>query len=139
MADEETIIDLESKIRPKLERLARKKQRRDGSPNTITYESLASEVGPLVDIHNLSPHDRRLHFALGNISIKSFRRHQILLSVLVVNKSTGMPGGGFFWLAKKGFIQEGFDENPYPTNVDDYELFRDASDKVHACYQAQRT
>lgn len=133
MADEETIAELESKIRPRLERLARRGRRRDGSPNTITYEKLASEVGPLVGIPDLSPHDPRLHNALGEITTKSFRRHQILLSVLVVNKQSRMPGNGFFRLAKKGLGEMGLGD-AYPASVEDYVLFRDASERVHVHY-----
>ncbi len=136
MADEETIAELENKIRPRLERLASRGHRRDGSPNTITYEKLASEVGPLVNVPDLSPHDPRLHEALGEITIKSFRRHEILLSVLVVNKQRRMPGNGFFWLAKKGLGEMGF-EVPYSPTVEDYVLFRDASNRVHDHYQRQ--
>ncbi len=132
MADEETIAELEAKARPKLERLARKRRGR-GAPNTITYEKLASEVGPLSGVPDLGPHDRRLHLALGNLAVASYRKDGILLSVLVVNKQTGMPGGGFFWLAKKGLAQMGF-ENPYPEDPLDYEVFHDACDRVHERY-----
>lgn len=134
MADEETIAELENKIRPRLERLASRRRRRDGGANTITYEKLASEVGPLVGVADLSPHDPRLHEALGAITIKSFRRHEILLSVLVVNKQSRMPGKGFFRLAKEGLSEMGLG-SPYPAAVEDYVLFRDASDRVHEHYQ----
>jgi len=94
MADEETVIELKKEIRPILEKVARNRR-------LITYAALASDVGPKVGILGLIPRDTRLHLALDEVSVDSFRRDGYLLAVLVVNKRTRRPGPGFFGLAKR--------------------------------------
>jgi hypothetical protein len=110
MVDNTTMIELVDEISPILERLARRRRRSDGNSNTITYGNLASEVGPKVGIRNLPPNDKRLERALDEISMRSFRRHEILLSVLVVRADTRMPGRGFFELAKRRIAEQGLTE-----------------------------
>jgi hypothetical protein len=134
MVDNTTMIELVDEISPILERLARRRRRSDGNSNTITYGNLASEVGPKVGIRNLPPNDKRLERALDEISMRSFRRHEILLSVLVVRADTRMPGRGFFELAKRRIAEQGL-TNPYPAHLDNFEVFRDACDQVHEHYR----
>lgn len=136
MVDNTTMIELVDEISPILERLARRRRRSDGNSNTITYGNLASEVGPKVGIRNLTPNDKRLERALDEISMRSFRRHEILLSVLVVRADTHLPGRGFFELAKRRLAKEGL-MNPYPAHLDNFEIFIDACDQVCEHYQAQ--
>jgi hypothetical protein len=123
MADEETIIELKSEIRPILEKVAHNRQ-------LISYGELASEVGPKVGIPGLIPRDTRLHRALDEVSIDSFRRDRYLLAVLVVNKRSQRPGPGFFGLAKERLREEGI-EPPYRANLDDGMVFHDALNKVY--------
>lgn len=65
---------------------------------TITYQELASVHGLTMD----NPASRaRLADLLGQISAEEYKNGRPLLSVLVVNKASGMPGQGFFHLAKR--------------------------------------
>jgi hypothetical protein len=75
MADEVTIIELKKVIRPILEKVAHNRE-------LISYGELAFEVGPRVGIPGLIPRDTRLHRALDEVSIDSFRRDGCLLAVL---------------------------------------------------------
>jgi hypothetical protein len=127
MADEETMIELKQEIRPILEKVAH-------SRKLISYGELASEVGPKISIPGLIPRDTRLHRALDEVSIDSFRRDGHLLAVLVVNKRSQRPGPGFFGLAKERLREEGLNP-PYRTNLSDEAVFQDALNKVYDHYR----
>jgi hypothetical protein len=127
VADEETVIELKKEIRPILEKVAHNR-------SLITYGALASEAGPKVGISGLIPRDTRLHRALDEVSIDSFRRDGHLLAVLVVNKRSQRPGPGFFGLAKERLREEGL-RPPYRTNLGDEAVFQDALNKVYDHYR----
>jgi hypothetical protein len=127
MADEATIIELKKEISPILQKVAHNRQ-------LITYGELASEVGSKVGIPGLIPRDTRLHRALDEVSIDSFRRDGYLLAVLVVNKRSKRPGPGFFGLAKERLREEGL-EPPYWANLDNEEVFYNALNKVYDHYR----
>jgi hypothetical protein len=77
-------------IRRYLEKCAKRRE-------TTTYQPVMSEIGLSASI----PSDRRISgVILGEISIKSWNDHKVLLSVLVHRKTLGRtrPGPGFFRL-----------------------------------------
>lgn len=71
--------------------IERAKQRK-----TIFYSELVSHLRSLV----MEAHDPRLFHLLGEISIAEDSEARGMLTVVVVHKSDGLPGAGFFELAK---------------------------------------
>jgi len=68
-----------------------------GIKKTIYYGELCRKIKNF----KLKPNEELLHEILGEISTASYRAKKGLLSVFVVEKASGMPGDGFFTLAKK--------------------------------------
>jgi hypothetical protein len=69
-------------------------QGRQGS--SIFYSDLTRRIRSI----GFGPHDAILHHLLGQISTEEDQAGRGMLSVLVVRKEDGMPGQGFFDLAK---------------------------------------
>ena len=69
-------------------------QARRGSP--ISYSELTKHIRSI----DFDPHDYAFHHLLGEISVEEDAAGRGMLSVLVVHKDDGMPGPGFFDLAK---------------------------------------
>jgi hypothetical protein len=69
-------------------------QARRGLP--ISYSDLTKHIPSI----GFDPHDYAFHHLLGEISIEENAAGRGMLSVLVVHKDDGMPGPGFFDLAK---------------------------------------
>lgn len=65
--------------------------------DTITYSELAQEIHSF----HFEPHDFRLFGLIGEISTEESDAGRGMLSAVVVLKDEGMPGPGFFVLAKK--------------------------------------
>jgi hypothetical protein len=128
--DTETVVEeLLVEVRRTLERKARGKR-----TLTVTYEDLASEVGPKVGIPKLNARDPRLIGALERLSRSTFDRHRFLLSVLVVNKDTGMPGGG----KNSGFYSLAKELAGYPRNISREDVFAKEIEKVSEHYRTRR-
>lgn len=62
----------------------------------ITYSGLAKEIGSV----NLRPNSPQMDAILSDLSRQSNRAGLGMLSVVVVNQATGLPGEGFFELAR---------------------------------------
>lgn len=62
----------------------------------ITYSDLASRITKI----QVQPESYALHHLIGEISAEEDAAGRGMLSVLVVQKETSMPGQGFFALAK---------------------------------------
>jgi hypothetical protein len=121
------VRELVSKCRPILERKARRE-------SLITYEDLAREVGPKVNIPELHWRDPRLHRALGDLSTSTYDRDGLLLTVVVVKADIRMPGGG----QKGGFYGLAKDLGAYPDNASKEEVFRQELEKVYAHYSRRK-
>lgn len=68
---------------------------------TIGYGKLARRIRSTVGLPDLDGHDHRLHDALDILSTDSYDEGQnLLLSVVVVREDDGMPGHGFYHLAR---------------------------------------
>jgi hypothetical protein len=67
---------------------------RNGAP--ISYSDLTKRISSI----GFNPHDYVFHHLLGKISVEEDAAGRGMLSVLVVHKDDGMPGPGFFDLAK---------------------------------------
>ncbi len=65
---------------------------------TIPYSALMAQIG--LD-YRLSPHRKKIGEILGSISEETFAAKGVLLSVLVVDKTTGMPSDSFWWLFER--------------------------------------
>lgn len=89
----------------------------------ITYSDLVDRIGA---IHFL-PHDQRLDELLRQLSSAEHRDGKALLTALVVRKDTGMPGNGFFRLARRLLKRRINDEAGF---------WKVERDKVHAEYAA---
>lgn len=82
-------------------------RRRAKAEKTITYGELCAEVGLPLD----GDHDsNKVAGYLAGISNYEHEHGRPLLSVVVVNKREGMPGNGFFELAKSLGRQRGKDD-----------------------------
>lgn len=93
-----------------MERVARQR-------GTISYGELADEI----EVMALAPNGKMLEGILSQISRREDAQERGLLSIVVVNKEDGMPGDGFFALAKdRGYH---FDS--------DEEFFRDHLEVVY--------
>lgn len=91
----EMVRRLAEVCKPVLEMTARKRR-------TIGYEELVRKVRLKVNLPELRGRDSLLHNALDIVSKDSYDGGQnLLLSVVVVRKSDGMPGVGFFHLARQ--------------------------------------
>ena len=77
---------------------------------TITYSEVASRAG--IDTQ-LDGWNWRIRNILDTISRREHRNGRPLLSGVVVNKETGMPGAGFFKLAKGLGLYNGGDDIAY--------------------------
>lgn len=67
-----------------------------------------SDIAPLVKLDMANPADRNeIGKILGDISLEEHEEGRPLLSVVVVSKSSGMPGQGFFDLAKELGLYDG--------------------------------
>ena len=73
----------------------------------ITY----GEIAPLAKLNMESPGDRnRIGEILGEISTFEHENHRPMLFVLVVHADDGMPGDGFFNLARELGLLHGSDD-----------------------------
>ena len=63
----------------------------------ITYSELTRHVRSI----HFEAHDFSFHHLLGMISIEDDAAGRGMLSALVVHKDDGLPGSGFFYLAKR--------------------------------------
>ena len=68
---------------------------RRGSP--IFYSDLTKHISSI----GFGPHDYAFHHLLGEISVEEDAAGRGMLSALVVHKEDGMPGQGFFDLARQ--------------------------------------
>ncbi len=68
---------------------------RKGSP--VYYSDLTKHIHSI----GFGPHDSSFHHLLGQISVEEDAAGRGMLSVLVVRREDGMPGQGFFDLAKR--------------------------------------
>lgn len=83
-----------------VERIARQR-------DTITYGELADEI----EVMALPPNGTLLEGILTQISRQEDAQGRGLLSVVVINKKSGLPGDGFFALAKeRGYEADGSQE-----------------------------
>ena len=67
-----------------------------GMKKTIYYGDLCRKISSV----NLTPNDQLLHDILGELSIESVKANKDMLSVFAIRRDTGMPGKGFFNLAR---------------------------------------
>ena len=82
------------------------------SKPTIAYSVLMERVG----LNYRNPHDRKLiGELLGQITRESFEQDKLMLSVLAVEKNTGLPTESFFLLAEE--------LGTFDFEEDDYEEF----------------
>lgn len=72
---------------------------------------------------------KQLNEILGEISAASYRAKKGLLSVFVVEKASGMPGDGFFTLAKKMGCRI----------ITNQQFFENQIDLVHKRYRDPKT
>jgi len=125
------VQDIAEKCRPVLEQLARTKRLRGKKlkhPGFVTYGERARIVGPQVGLPNLDPHETRLRNALGRLSEETYDERGVLISVLVVNADTMLPGRGFFWLARVHL-------GAYPVDASDDEVFIQETKRVYEHYR----
>ncbi len=81
-----------------VERIRQILQERAREERTIYY----SELAPLIsDIVIIEPYEYAFHYMLGEISDMENKEGRGMLSVIVIDKDKGVPGYGFFKLAKK--------------------------------------
>ncbi len=66
-------------------------------PHTIYYSDLVENITTI----SLEPHSYALFQILGEISKDEDHGHRGMLSALVINRDTGIPGQGFFDLSEK--------------------------------------
>ena len=92
-----------------------------GIKKTIYYGELCRKIKNF----KLMPKDEQLNEILGDISAESYRAKKGLLSVFVVEKAFGMPGDGFFILAKKLGCRI----------ITEEQFFKDQIDFVHSRYR----
>lgn len=71
---------------------------RAGAAETVTYEALAATLAGSVD---LAPSDPVLGKLLGELSTEADAAGGGMLSAVVVRKRGGLPGPGFFALARR--------------------------------------
>src|SRR5215470_8318342 len=64
---------------------------------TIAYSDLTKRISSI----GFGPHDYSFHHLLGEISCEEEAAGRGMLSALVVHKEDGMPGQGFFDLARQ--------------------------------------
>ena len=129
-AKRDFVREVADKSLPVLEELARTKRLRSKKlrlRGLITYGELARIVGPQVGLPDLDPHETRLRNGLGMLSAETYDERGILISVLVVNADTLMPGRGFFELAREHL-------GAYPTNASDDEVFIQETKRVYEHY-----
>ena len=70
-----------------------------------------SDIAPLADLDMGDADDRkRMGEILGEISIYENSEHRPLLSVVVIQRQNGMPGAGFFNLARRLGVHHGNDD-----------------------------
>lgn len=93
-----------------VERVARQR-------GTITYGELAREI----EVMSLAPNGKLLEGILTQVARREDAQGRGLLSIVVVNKEDGMPGDGFFALARDRGYQFDSDE----------EFFRDHLEVVY--------
>lgn len=130
-AKRDLVREIADKCLPVLEELARngwvrgKKQQHHG---LITYGELARIVGSQTGLPDLDPHNTRLSNGLGVLSAETYDERSILLSVLVVNADTLVPGKGFFQLARDHL-------GAYPTDASDEEVFVQELKRVREHYR----
>ncbi|MFP5218911.1 MAG: hypothetical protein ACLGIG_04130 [Actinomycetes bacterium] len=79
--------ELLSRVQQVLEDVARRR-------GVITYSELGSEVP------GVGRRGRKMAAVLEVIGRRSFTRKGVILTVLVVNKSSGLPSEGFYWLQR---------------------------------------
>ena len=116
--------------RPVLEELARRGRLRGKAARHagfLTYGELARLIGPNVGLPSLDPHDPRLRNGLGELTEATFHEAKVMLSVLVVNAEDGVPGAGFFGLARS--LESGYG------GVDREEIFVQEVRKVYEYYR----
>ncbi len=65
--------------------------------STIYYSDLAKQIGSI----KFGPHDYAFHYLLYEISLDEDEAGRSLLSALVVRQEDGLPGQGFFDMAKQ--------------------------------------
>ena len=131
VAKRDFVREIATKCRPVLEELVRTGRLRSKKlqhRGLITYGELARIVGPQVGLPDLGPHDTRLSNGLGHLSVETYDERSVLISVLVVNADTLVPGKGFFQLARD-------DLGAYPTDVSDEEVFVQELKRVQEHYQ----
>ena len=68
-----------------------------GRARPIFYSELTSGIRSIA----FDPHDASFHHLLGQISVEEDAAGRGMLSALVVHKDDGMPGPGFFDLARR--------------------------------------
>ncbi len=94
---------------------------------TIGYGRLARKIRSTVGLPGLEGHDRRLHDALDILSTYSYEDQGLLLSVVVVREDDGMPGPGFYYLAREVL-------GAYPMEASNEEIFVEELRKAHGLY-----
>ncbi len=125
------VREIADKSRPILEELARTERLRGKKlqhRGLITYGELARIVGPQVGIPGLDPNETRLRNGLGELSAETYDERSVLISVLVVNADTLIPGKGFFQLARNHL-------GAYPTDASDEEVFIQELKRVREHYR----
>jgi hypothetical protein len=89
----------------------------------ITYSDLVNELP-----FDIAPSDKRFHDLLDQLSVEEYHSGRGLLSVLVVQKDSRLPGPGFFAIAR--FCGERFD--------DERKFFELAKQQVLDYYRGER-
>ena len=133
-AQRDFVREIADKSLPLLEELARTERVRGKKlqhRGLITYGELARIVGPQVGLPDLDPHNTRLSNGLGVLSAETYDERSILLSVLVVNADTLVPGKGFFQLSRDHL-------GAYPTDASDEEVFIQELKRVREHYRRKR-
>lgn len=118
-AKRDLVREIADKCRPVLEELACTERLRGTKlmhRGLITYGEIARIVGPQVGLSDLDPYETRLRNELGRLSVETYDERSVLISVLVVNADTLVPGKGFFWLARNHL-------GAYPDDSSDEEVF----------------
>jgi hypothetical protein len=92
---------------------------------TIYYGEICRKIKNF----KLMPNDEQLPQILGDISAASYRANKGLLSVFAVKKESGMPGDGFFTMAKKLGCRI----------ITEEQFFKDQIDFVHNRYRDPKT
>ena len=130
-AKRDFVQEIADSCRPLLEELAgaeRLRGKRLQHRGLTIYGELARIVGPQVGLPDLDPHDTRLSSGIGRLSVETYDERSVLISVLVVNADTLVPGKGFFQLARD-------DLGAYPTDASDEEVFIQELKRVREHYQ----